>query len=46
MKIKTLKMENFMLFSEAEIDWSKSINIICGENSTGKTTLLKVCIPF
>ena len=42
MKIKTLKMENFMLFSEAEIDWSKNINIICGENSTGKTTLLKV----
>lgn len=42
MKIKTLKMENFMLFSDAEIDWSKNINIICGENSTGKTTLLKV----
>ncbi len=42
MKIKTLKLENFMLFSDAEIDWSRNINIICGENSTGKTTLLKV----
>ncbi len=42
MKIKTLKLENFMLFSDAEIEWSKDINIICGENSTGKTTLLKV----
>lgn len=31
-----------MLFSDAEIEWSKNINIICGENSTGKTTLLKV----
>lgn len=31
-----------MLFENAEIDWSKNINIICGENSTGKTTLLKV----
>lgn len=42
MKIRRLKMENFMLFSDTEIDWSKNINIICGENSTGKTTLLKV----
>lgn len=31
-----------MLFEDAKIDWSKNINIICGENNTGKTTLLKV----
>ena len=42
MKIKTLRLKNFMIFKENEIDWSKNINIICGENSTGKTTLLKV----
>lgn len=42
MKIQTLNLNNFMLFEEAEIDWSKNINVICGENSTGKTTLLKV----
>lgn len=42
MKIKTLKLNHFMLFEETEINWSKNINIICGENSTGKTTLLKV----
>lgn len=42
MKINKLKMSNFMLFDEADIEWSKNINIICGENSTGKTTLLKV----
>lgn len=42
MKVKTLKLKNFMLFEETEIDWSENINIICGENSTGKTTLLKV----
>lgn len=42
MKIKTLTLHNFMLFENAEIDWSKNINVICGENSTGKTTLLKV----
>lgn len=35
-------MNNFMLFDEADIEWSKNINIICGENSTGKTTLLKL----
>ncbi len=42
MKIKILSLENFMLFEKEEINWSKNINIICGENSTGKTTLLKL----
>lgn len=42
MKIEKLTLKKFMLFENAEIDWSKNINIICGENSTGKTTLLKV----
>ena len=42
MKIKKLTLNNFMAFENAEIDWSDNINIICGENSTGKTTLLKV----
>lgn len=42
MKIEKLTLNNFMLFESAEINWSKNINIICGENSTGKTTLLKV----
>jgi len=41
MKIKKLTLNNFMAFENAEIDWSDNINIICGENSTGKTTLLK-----
>ena len=42
MKIKNLTLKNFMAFEKAEINWSDNINIICGENSTGKTTLLKV----
>ena len=42
MKVKSLRLKNFMLFNEAEIEWSENINVICGENSTGKTTLLKV----
>lgn len=31
-----------MLFEKAAINWSENINVICGENSTGKTTLLKM----
>lgn len=42
MKIKSLSLNNFMIFEKAEMEWSPNINIICGENSTGKTTLLKV----
>ncbi|MBS6196136.1 MAG: AAA family ATPase [Clostridiales bacterium] len=41
MKIDRLKLDNFMLFNDLDIKWSKNINIISGENSTGKTTLLK-----
>ena len=33
MKIKSLKLKEFMLFEDLEIDWSSNINIICGENS-------------
>lgn len=42
MNVKKLTLNNFMLFENAEINWAKNINVICGENSTGKTTLLKV----
>lgn len=41
-KIHTLYLKNFMLFESAKFDWSENINVICGENSTGKTTLLKI----
>lgn len=42
MKVRKLHMKNFMLFDDMEIQWSKNINVISGENSTGKTTLLKI----
>ena len=35
-------MKNFMIFSHLDIQFSPDINIISGENSTGKTALLKV----
>lgn len=41
MKILSLKLDEFMLFKDVDIRWSPNINIICGENGTGKTSLLK-----
>ena len=42
MKITYLDVENFMILDSIKIKWSPNINIICGENSTGKTTLIKL----
>jgi AAA15 family ATPase/GTPase len=39
--ITKLKLENFTLFEELTIDFSSGINVIIGENGTGKTQLLK-----
>ena len=41
MKVKSIRLENFMLFDALDIEWSSGINIISGGNSTGKTTLIK-----
>lgn len=35
-------MQNFMAFNSLSVDFSPNINIIFGENSTGKSALLKV----
>lgn len=42
MKISYLNVENFMIFDSLAFKWSPNINIISGENSTGKTTLIKL----
>ncbi len=39
--IKQLKLTNFTNFSRLRIDFSPKINVIIGENGTGKTHLLK-----
>lgn len=39
--IKSLKLKNFTAFRNLEIDFSPKINVIIGENGTGKTHLLK-----
>lgn len=39
--IENLELENFTVFSKLKMDFSPKINVIIGENSTGKTHLLK-----
>ena len=42
MKIKKLTLNNFMIFNHIDKEFSPNINVICGENSTGKTALIKL----
>lgn len=41
MKVKKLELENFMLFSNLDLPVSGGVNVFLGDNSTGKTALLK-----
>jgi energy-coupling factor transporter ATP-binding protein EcfA2 len=40
--IKSLHIENFTVFSKADLDFGRSLNVIVGENGSGKSHLLKV----
>ena len=42
MSIKGLKLNDFTVFEKAEFKFSSGLNIILGENSTGKTHLMKL----
>ncbi len=42
LKIKRVELENFMIFDALSTSFSDGINLIFGENATGKTALLKV----
>lgn len=42
MKIQRLELQDFMIFQKIDTRFSPNINIICGENSTGKTALIKL----
>lgn len=44
--ITNLQLKNFTAFSELTIDFSPGINIIIGENGTGKTQLLKAVLAL
>lgn len=40
--LKTLEIKNFTCFPEAKLDFSPGLNVIVGENGTGKSHLLKL----
>lgn len=42
MAIEKLNVENFTVFKDLEIEFSKGINILIGKNGTGKTHLMKI----
>jgi ABC-type lipoprotein export system ATPase subunit len=44
--IKSLYLKNFTAFNELEIKFSTGVNIIIGENGTGKTQLLKAILAL
>jgi len=42
LKIESIDIQNFMAFNSLDVNFSPQINIIFGENGTGKSALLKV----
>lgn len=40
--LKTLQMQNFTVFQNAQLEFSPGLNVIIGENGTGKSHLLKI----
>lgn len=44
--ITNLQLKNFTAFTELSIDFSPGINIVIGENGTGKTQLLKAILAL
>lgn len=40
--LKSLKLANFTVFEEADLRFSRGLNVFVGENGTGKTHLLKL----
>lgn len=42
MTIKKIKLENFTVFEDQQIEFDPGINVLIGENGTGKIHILKV----
>lgn len=42
MKIRKLKLKNYTVFEEAAFEFSDGINVLLGENGTGKTHIIKL----
>jgi recombinational DNA repair ATPase RecF len=41
-KIQSLSLKQFTAFEEAKFDFSPSINVLIGENATGKSHVMKI----
>ena len=49
MYIKQFNIKNFRVFDEISLLFNKGINIIIGENNSGKTTIidaLRICLGY
>jgi len=46
MKVQHLQFKNFTAFADLTIDFSPKVNIVIGENGTGKTQLLKAILAL
>lgn len=44
--ISSLQLKNFVAFTDLAIEFSPGINIIIGENGTGKTQLFKAILAL
>ena len=42
MIIKRIKLDNYTVFEDQQIEFDPGINVFIGENGTGKTHILKV----
>ncbi len=43
MPLTSLQLQNFTAFAELDLAFSPGVNILVGENGTGKTHVMKVC---
>jgi len=41
--MKKIKIQNFRCYSEQTINFKKGVNLLVGDNATGKTSILKAC---
>ncbi|MGL4669115.1 MAG: ATP-dependent nuclease [Methanobacteriaceae archaeon] len=49
MYLKKFKVKNFRLIKELELDFNPGVNVLIGENNSGKTTIidaLRICLGF
>lgn len=44
MKIKRIKFQNYTVFEDQQMEFSPGINVIIGENGTGKTHLIRMIL--